>query len=275
LNFSNPFAMRQTRTAFPHLQDLACLLPMDITQRQILRSNSPVLRASRWFKKLLILLAVCQFTACDAVLPPDRTENFGKIAQSFLSDYYHFFPDETPLSIDNNNLSKMAIPTQGYLDSLRQFQLYFAAELRTYDNADVSNSILRDKAKMRKILQNIEAYLEDAPHNPQRYNVLFGFKRILTADYASDEYRLQTIFNKLEHIPVFYATAKARLRQVNPDAADAAIEQHVQTYQFFDKNLEQMLKSRRQLTPQYQARLTAAKLAIKDYAAFVESFKVE
>jgi hypothetical protein len=226
-------------------------------------------------KNLIALLLVCLLGACDSALPTDRTESFGRLVESFLTEYYQFFPDETPLSIDNDNLSKMAIPTDGYLDSLRQFHQHFATELKNFENTEVSSSVQRDRAKMKKILGNIEAYLEDAPHNPLRFNVLYGFQRILTADYASDEYRLQTIFNKLNLVPTFYTTAKARLQQVNPDAADAAVENHVKTYQFFDKNLEKMLKDRRQLTPQYQARLTAAKLAIKDYAAFVESFRVQ
>jgi hypothetical protein len=227
------------------------------------------------FKYLFLATVVTFFTACDAVLPKDQNEKFNQLTQTFLVEYYQFFPDDTPLSIDNENLSKIAIPTTGYLDSLRQFHQRTTAEMQQFDTDNLSPALGRDRVKMEKILKNIGVYLADYPRNPQRFNVLHGFRRILAADYASDEYRLQTLFNKLALVPTYYEAAKSQLTDVSLPAADAAVEQHVLTYDFFEKTLEEMLKSRRQMTPQYQARLLAAKLAIKDYAAFVESFKVK
>ena len=112
-------------------------------------------------------------------------------------------------------------------------------------------------------------------HNPLFFNVLHGFKRILESKYANDEYRLQTLFNKLDKVPAFYNAAKDQLVKVNRPLADAAVEQQIQTYLFFDETLTEFLNSRHLLTPQYLARIDEAKLAVKDYVAFVESFRVK
>ena len=52
------------------------------------------------------------------------------------------------------------------------------------------------------------------------------------------------------------------------------IDDHLQTYQFFDKTLPDFITTKHHITPQYQARLEAAKLAIKDFVAYVESLRL-
>jgi hypothetical protein len=210
------------------------------------------------------------FLSCENASKRDFSES----ARAFLKTYAALFPDETPLSIDNENLANLPIPTVAYMDSVRQFYQFFIQEIRGFPLDDPQFTHRKDAAKMLKILANVKIYLDDYPHNPQRFNVLHGFRRILNADYASDEYRLQTLFNKLEHVPAFYEAAKAQLYQPLRSNADASVEQHFQTFLFFDETLTGFLKNRKQLTPQYAARLDAAKYAIKDYVAWVDSYRL-
>jgi hypothetical protein len=226
------------------------------------------------YKKFLfitLLLSILSQFSCDSIAPKD----FDAFAQKFVDDYRPLFPDESPLSMDNDFLGHLAIPTPSYLDSVRDFQRNYSAELKQFDRSILPTATLKNVQKVDNILKTIGAYLVDYPQNPQRFNVLHGFRRILKADYASDDYRLQTLLSKLEQVPLFYNTAKERLHDVNRQSADAAVEQHLATFLFFDKDLPQFFKDNgRVMPPQYQAEIEAAKLSIKDYVAFVESFRL-
>ncbi len=227
------------------------------------------------YKKIVFVLAllsiVSQFSCGTIIAPID----FESVATKFVTDFRPLFPDEGPLSMDNEFLGKLAIPTATYLDSVRHFHHVYSAELKQFDRGVLPAATLKNVQKVDNILQSMGNFLTDYPHNPQRFNVLNGFKRITKADYASDDYRAKTLLSKLEQVPLFYETAKQCLNAVNRQAADAAVEQHLATFLFFEKELPLFFEKNGQLTPpQYQAKIEAAKLAIKDYVAFVESFRL-
>lgn len=225
----------------------------------------------RFLLCVIVVLSVFSQTSCEAIAPKD----FEAYAQKFVADYRSLFPDESPLSMDNEFLGRLAIPTPTYLDSVRDFQKSYAAELRQFDRSILPPSTLKNVQKIDNILKSIAAFTVDYPHNPQRFNVLYGFKRILNADYASDAYRLETLLSKLEQVPLFYNAAKQGLHDVNRQSADAAVEQHLATFLFFDEELPQFFaKNGQTMPPQYAEKIDAAKLAIKDYVAFVESFRL-
>jgi hypothetical protein len=185
------------------------------------------------------------------------------------------FPDETPLSKENENLVLLAVPTPAYIDSVQHFHQRFATDLKQFDTQNVASPHAPDARKIETILNNLNGFLTDYSQNPIRFNVLHGFKRILEADYAPAEYRLQTIFSKLAYVPAFYEASKIQLTKANRPLDDVAVAQQVQTFVFFDETLPQFLESRHLMTPQYAARIQAAKMAVKDYVAFVESFRVQ
>jgi hypothetical protein len=78
----------------------------------------------------------------------------------------------------------------------------------------------------------------------------------------------------LEHVKYFYEAAKKRLSKMNNTDIDLALKQQSQTYIFFDETLPNFVNENHQLTPQYVERLSEAKLAVQDYMAFIESFKM-
>lgn len=219
---------------------------------------------------MLSLSIVSQFS-CETIAPKD----FDGFAKKFVADYRQLFPDESPLSMDNELLSRLAIPTPTYVDSVREFQRNYSAELKQFDRSVLSSSDLKGAIKVDNILKNIDAFVTGYQINPQRYNVLHGFQRILNADYASDDYRLQILQAKCQQVPLFYEEAKQRLNAVNRAAADAAVEQHVATFRFFDKELPAFFaQNGREIPPQYLAEIQSVKIAIKEYVAFVESFRL-
>ncbi len=226
------------------------------------------------FKKsifITLLLSTFSQFSCDTIAPKD----FDDFAKKFVADYRQLLPDESPLSMDNELLSRLAIPTVSYLDSVRDFHRTYSTELTQFDRTVLSPSDVKGAVKVDNILKNMSAFITDNQINPQRYNVLHGFQRILNADYASDDYLLQILQTKCRQVPLFYEEAKQRLQSVNRADADAAVEQHMATFRFFDKELPTFCaQNGRAIPPQYLTDMEAAKMAIKDYVAFVESFRL-
>ena len=202
-------------------------------------------------------------------------KDFQTFASNFVKEYSVLFPDESPLSKENEKLAYLALPTATYFDSVKQFHQRFSDELKHFDTKNPAFPYSREVSKVENILKNINSYLANHNHNPVFFNVLHGFKRIFESNYATDDYRLQTLFNKIDKVPLFYTTAKDQLVKADRTAADAAVEQQIQTYLFFDETLTDFLNSRNLMTPQYLERIDEAKLAVKDYVAFVESFRVK
>lgn len=222
-------------------------------------------------RKILFVILCFTVISCQEMAEKD----FQKFTSDFITEYALLFPDETPLSKENEKLAILALPTPAYFDSVKQFQQRFSSELKQFDTQNPAFPYARDAQKIGNILKNVNAFLSDYAYNPQRFNVLHGFKRILESDYAAENYRLQTLFEKLDKVPEFYEIAKNQLVKTDRSLTDAAVEQQVQTFLFFDETLTNLLNSRHLMTPQYLERIEAAKLAIKDYVAFVESFRLQ
>ncbi len=222
-------------------------------------------------KKFLFVILCFTIISCQEKAEKD----FQIFASNFVKEYAVLFPDETPLSKENEKLAYLALPTPTYFDSVKQFHQRFSMKLKHFDAKNTTFPYGRDVQKVENILKNVAAYLAEHERNPMFFNVLPGFKRIFESKYAADDYRLQTLFNKLDQVPAFYNAAKNQLAQVHRPLADAAVEQQIQTYVFFDETLTDFLNNKHLMTPQYLARIDEAKLAVKDFVAFVESFRVK
>ena len=222
-------------------------------------------------RKILFIIVCLTVVSCEEKAEKD----FKTFSSDFVKGYVYLFPDETPLSKENENLVLLAVPTPAYIDSVRHFHQRFATDLKQFDTQNIASPHAQDARKIETILNNLNGFITDYTQNPIRFNVLHGFKRILEADYAPDEYRLQTLFSKLAYVPAFYEAAKMQLTKANRPLDDIAVAQQVQTFIFFDETLPNFLENKHLMTPQYATRIQAAKLAVKDYVAFVESFRVQ
>lgn len=221
-------------------------------------------------KKFLFIILSLSMFSCE--IKPEK--DFADVTETFIKEYAQLFPDETPLSKSNENLSKMHIPTDKMMDSVKAFYALSIAQIQNFKESEMTPSVKKDFLKVKSILKNVDVYLRKYHTDPTVYNVLFSFDRVLNSDFTTPENRLQILFAKLENVPAFYAAAKSQLQSSDVKLADEAIEKHFQTYLFFDKTLPDFIKKNYHITPQYQARLEAAKLAIKDYIAYVQSFRL-
>ena len=78
-----------------------------------------------------LLFTIISLLSCDTIAPKD----FNTFATKFVADYRQLFPDESPLSMDNELLGRLPIPTPTYLDSVRDFHRAYAAELAEFDRS--------------------------------------------------------------------------------------------------------------------------------------------
>ena len=235
------------------------------------KHSSILQQRKNMFKKILYISLLLSILSCDK----KDEKDFNSVGVAFILEYAPLFPDETPLSINNVLLGNLHIPTDSILDSVRLFHQKFSTEIQGCQTAGLPSETQKDCLKMQNILKNIHLYLNNYATNPTYFNILHGFQRIVQANYATPEIRSETLFLKLEKVPAFYEAAKSQLQKADVKKADETVEKHFQTYAFFDKTLPIWLKSKQLMTPQYQARLDAAKLAIKDYVAYVESLRLE
>lgn len=223
------------------------------------------------FKKILYVILSLSIFSCDFSVKKD----FNIVVTEFVNDYSKLFPDETPLSKNNPQLHNLHIPDVFMMDSVETFYLKYSVAMDEYNASNMTESDIQSVSKIKNILKKINAYLIDYHYNPLYFNVHFGFKRIMNSSFDTPEHRLQILFEKLEKVPLFYEAAKTQLQSATFQQTNQTIEDHLETYLFFDKTLPDFIKDQYHITPQYQARLDAAKLAIKDYVAFVESLKLK
>lgn len=222
------------------------------------------------FKKILFITLSLSIVSCEQKVEKD----FNTVVSEFVSDYAKLFPDESPLSKTNSELPNLHIPNVPTMDSVKFFYDHFSEAINKFDTTQMTISVKGGHTKIKNILKNINTYLIDYQTSPAIFNVRYGFQRILNSSFDTPEHRLQILFDKLDKVPAFYEAAKSQLKIANFIQTNKTIEDHLQTYQFFDKTLPDFIVAKHHITPQYQARLEAAKLAIKDYVAYVESLRL-
>jgi hypothetical protein len=218
----------------------------------------------------IMLALICSYGCIQKEIRP-----FGSVAHDFITEYARLFPDETPLSIDNSNLTNLHIPEDSILTAVKNFSMTYTAKLKNYQLLELSPTVQKDYAKMQSILKSVDSYAQNSKRNPTYFNAAYGFQRILNANYAPAEKRLQVIFDKLEKVPAYYEAAKKQLASSNLTLINENTDKHLATYDFFTNTLPKAIKKQYHMTPQYQTRLEAAALAVKDYVAYVESLKLK
>jgi hypothetical protein len=199
----------------------------------------------------------------------------GLVTQEFITEYARLFPDETPLSMDNPNLTNLHTPEDSILTAVKNFTATYSTELKNYKLSELPTTVQKDYAKMQNILKSVESYTQNSKSNPTYFNAAYGFQRIFNTNYAPAEKRLQVIFDKLAKVPNYYAAAKKQLASSNITLINENTDKHLATYVFFKNTLPNAIKKQSHMTPQYQERLEAAALAVKDYVAYVESLKLK
>lgn len=129
----------------------------------------------------------------------------------------------------------------------------------------------RYAAELKAVLESREHLAED----PAAFDIGGTLESLLQMD---SEVRLQRLETCLANAPAYYETAKALLRQPDPERTLLAIEKQLQILRLLRDSLPALLATAG-LEEAAQKRISEkayfAKLAVKDYLAFCESLHFE
>ena len=204
----------------------------------------------------------------------DRAE-FAVFVNGFVQEYCQILPDESPLTPKNPLLTRTFIPDENSIDQLRAFAAEQSNELQRYDLSELNQRQVKDYRNIQNVLKKINNYLKGYQTNPTFYNCQYSLQRVLNERKLPVEKRLEILTIKLRQIPAYYEVARQNVQQSNNVMSYNAIQQHIKTYKFLDRNLTQAYKNANWDTPETQDLLFYAKIAVKEYIAYCEHLRHE
>ncbi len=178
-------------------------------------------------------------------------------------DHILVIPSETKLADD-------LLFCQQYLDSL-------SAIKKDQLSLESQESLLDHQEQLQAIIQQISKknnFNSDATF----YNVQGPFRYLLQSQHAPLKKRLFTINKKMQSIPSYYRTAKRNLTRPKQETIDQAIEEHLNTFAFFQQTMRDSLFSAKldqTDRKKFLRNLNKSQDAIKDYVAFCNSIQFE
>ena len=178
-------------------------------------------------------------------------------------DHILVIPSETKLADD-------LLFCQQYLDSLsliKKEKLSLESQEDLLDHQEQLHGII-------KHISNKTVFNSD----PTFYNVQGPFRYLLQSQHAPLKHRLLIINKKMQSIPSYYRTAKNNLTKPKKEKITQAIDQHLNTFAFFQQTMrDSLFKAQLEKTERkkFIRNLNKAQDAIKDYVAFCNSVLFE
>jgi len=162
-------------------------------------------------------------------------------------------------------------------------ELFLRQALTNYEQVEYLNN--EKRAVQDSMILFLKNELTSTPYlnkslqsNPQIYDVLRAFDRILNDKRLSQTMRLKYINVKLDNLEHFYEIAKLNLNKPARDKVDIALERLPETYFFFANTLPESI-DQSDLSPRVSnpllKKIERAKWCVKDYIAFCNSLKHE
>lgn len=223
-----------------------------------------------------LLLAV--FAACS---PSSQDADFKAFLKSFHQAKMKHFPVQA-VRVGMPDFDKMLlIPGRKKQEADLQFCKKYHDSLQLFD---VTRLSVPYQFEYNKIKPFLAKYIHDFEilkiheNDPSWYDLRETFYSILKMENTPVEQRLELFESKLKELPEFYSTAKANLKTPDPQKLQEAVQQQVELYHFFEKQIPDICKSsdlsESQLTNLNQLALQA-QLSIKDFIAFCNSAAFE
>ncbi len=200
---------------------------------------------------------------------------------SFLDTYWKL----NPAGAINNGYYKYAdrliVPDERARNAeLRQLETW-SRQLHRIDPASLSPSLRADWELLDNTFASDRWSLTEWRSwqwNPAIYNVAEPFALILSLDYAPLDERLRTFLRRMQHVPAFYAAARANIDNPTREHTQLAIQQNRGVLGVFGNDLQQkvtgskLTQAERELFAQ---RLEATRSAIQGYVAWLEALDAQ
>ena len=176
---------------------------------------------------------------------------------------------------------KMTVPNQAQRNRSLAFYNRQLATLAKFDASRLNAANQVDLALVQNQFESSRFYLttlKDWQWQPSFYNVGNDFGLILTTEYAPLDTRLRHVLARLANVPAYYAAAKASIFDPTLEHTQLALIQNTGALGVFDDELSKKVEASalsKAEKARFLMRLDAAKIATKDYIAFLTNMEAQ
>lgn len=232
------------------------------------------------------LAAIAMFpllAACAAVAPgtppggagESDDARFARHADQALEETWREFPEFAFRVGRYEYADRLTVPDQANRDRSLAFHERQIRALAAFDPATLSPSKRVDLALMRNYYESRRwnlATFKAWQWQPSLYNVGDSFGRMLTTEYAPLDTRLRHMLARLEHVPAYYAAARASIHEPTLEHTRLARVQNDGALVIFNENLTMKVDGSGLLPEEkalFKARQKAARAAMSGYGVFL------
>ncbi len=223
-----------------------------------------------------ILLFSCQPDA-DKV----QTE-FDGLKTEFVDSLWAIYPGWATWEGNFAYADVLSVPDTDSRAEEKAFSKKYLDKLAAIEYSALDQNAKTDYRMMRNRLQNIVWEIDTFKiheWDPSGYNVGGSINRLLISDYAPLKERMNNIFSRLQKVPDYYSAAKANLNTPSMPHLTLAVSQNGGTLNnvLGGKILDSLKIAgySEAETQAFEDALEKARLALKDYVAFLESYRKE
>lgn len=206
---------------------------------------------------------------------------FDAFKENFVEDLWKMYPSWASSQGYHKYDSLLVVPNHESRAKEMAFCKGTAAMLKTLDLSKLSDNNKTDYYMIENQINSTEwaiNNLKSYEWNPSQYNVCGEFAEMLGNNYDSLDTRLHNFYLKMQNIPAYYEAAKKQIKNPTVEHTQLAIDQNLGGASVFETDLNDALK-KSHLSNEEKAQITArakeAMVAIKDFAAWLKSFKNE
>lgn len=232
--------------------------------------------------RLLIgIIAVAGFASCNN--QPSSTEKtvnndarFDQFKTRFVDALWKRYPGWASSVGFHNYDSLLTIPNEAEKTASLNFSKLYLDSLQGFDLKSLSENNKTDYYLIKNNLESNVWYTNEfnsGSWNPSEYNIGGAFSEILNTNQYPLEERLKNITIRLQHVDLYYAAAKANIKNPTLEHTNLAINQLAGAVSVFETDIPEAAKSSK-LTEVEKATLNEkCKNAIKEINGFVTFLK--
>lgn len=231
------------------------------------------------FCLLLVLGISCKETTPSATT--DQNAAFDAYKEKFILAHWAIYPGWASSQGFHAYDSVLVIPNEA---SRKKEMAFCNANLDSLSHFDVKALSDNNKTDYHMIMGQLKStqwyttQFKSYEWNPSDYNVCGMFAEMLANNYDSLDVRLHHFYQRMEHIPDYYATAMQQLKHPTVEHTELAIEQNLGGLSTFDTELKEALTKSHLADTEKEAILVRAQQAsasIQQYVNWLKGLKNE
>jgi len=233
---------------------------------------------NRVLPAIALLLVQTAFAAPQGAADKVFQRQFG---DAFFEQYWKLHPDYAIVNGYYKVADTLIVPDDGARAAELRRLDQWSKQLHRIDPGQLSPSVRADWQLLDDNFNSDRWGLTEYrawQWNPAVYNVAEPFALILSLDYAPLDQRLRTFLKRLQHVPEYYAAARAGIQNPTREHTQLAIEQNRGALGVFGDDLQAKVASSKLTAPErelFEQRLTSARSAIQGYVGWLEALDAQ